>query len=114
MRASVLWLAVVAGCFDGPTLEDEPCPPAGTPLTYDSFGSEFFGSYCQTCHAETASTRHGAPTDVTFDTIGQIRERADRIFERAASTNTSMPPGLDDPPAEARDELAEWLACGAP
>ena len=115
MRASwiVLLLGLVA-CFDGPTLEDEACPPAGTTLTYDGFGREFFGTWCQRCHATDSGDRHGAPSHVTFDTVDQIRNRAARVFERSAATNTSMPPGLDDPPVEERDLLAEWLACGAP
>jgi len=107
-------IAAGIGCFSGPTLDDEACPPGGTPLRYDEFGAGFFATWCQNCHAGAATNRHGAPRDVTFDTADQIRNRAARIFERAAATNTSMPPGLDDPAELEREQLAEWLACGAP
>jgi len=104
----------MTGCFDGPTLADEPCPPGGTALTYDEFARPFFDTWCERCHAAEAVNRHGAPHAFTFDTSDQIRSHAARIFERAAATNTSMPPGLDDPPPDERERLAEWLACGAP
>jgi hypothetical protein len=105
---------LLAGCFSGPSLDDEPCPPAGTTLTYDNFGAAFFGQWCEGCHAGEATNRHGAPHSVTFDTADQIRDHAGRVFERAAASNTSMPPGKDDPPQDDRERLAEWLACGAP
>jgi uncharacterized membrane protein len=115
LAALALALGVTtAGCFDGPTLADEPCPPGGTSLTYADFAAPFFGEWCARCHAADATDRHGAPHDITFDDPGEIRARAARIFERAAASNVSMPPGLDDPPPEAREQLAEWLACGAP
>jgi uncharacterized membrane protein len=111
---AALALALCGGCFDGPTLDDETCPPAGTTLAYDNFGASFFAGWCQGCHASDAINRHGAPSHVTFDDVTQIRDRAARIFERSARSNVSMPPGLDDPSREERDLLAEWLACGAP
>ena len=49
-----------------------------------------------------------------FSTRAQIFEHKERIFERSAGNNDSMPPGPDDPPIEERDKLAEWLVCGAP
>ena len=115
MRAELaLAIVLAAGCYNGPQLEDEPCPPAGTALTYDNFAVTFFGQWCETCHAAEAENRHGAPHAYTFDSVEQIREHAARIFERAAASNTSMPPGPDDPTEADRERLAEWLACGAP
>jgi uncharacterized membrane protein len=49
-----------------------------------------------------------------FDTHDQVYALRERIFLRAAGDNTSMPPGPDDPSAEERDRLAEWIACDAP
>lgn len=113
--AVVLVLVLGLGaCFSGPTLDDEPCPQGGTTLTYDTFGAPFFATWCERCHAADSANRHGAPHAYTFDTVDQIRSHASRIFERAAATNTSMPPGQDDPPVDDRERLAEWLACGAP
>ncbi len=103
---------VLAGCMERPLPIDEvPCPPTGTPHTYESFGQPFLETYCNSCHS---TSRHGAPAAFRFDTIEDIRVHADRIFVRAAGPNTTMPVGPVDPPAEERDQLAEWLACGAP
>ena len=57
-------------------------------------------------------TSQNAPTDVNFDTLAQVRTRADRIRIRAG-TGTTMPPA-GGPSADERALLVEWLACGAP
>ncbi len=111
------WLAlVVLAACDPPPLEmkDDPCPDGGTPLTYASFGAEFLGTNCTTCHAAEAGARHGAPEGYRFDTLDDVHRHADRIFVRAAGPNTSMPPGPVDPAPDERARLADWLACGAP
>ena len=119
MRAASL-LAVILVCASGGCaadstehLEDEPCP-ADSELSYESFGGAFLDSYCQRCHGEASEDRNGAPASITFDDLDDVHDHMDRIFARAAGDNTSMPPGPDDPPAEERAMLAEWLACGAP
>ncbi len=108
---ALAFLVALAGCTNALHLADEPCPDGGTQLTYDNFGASFFASYCNRCHA---SAQHGAPSSFQFNTLDQIHAHAARIFERAAGPNTTMPPGSDDPPLDQRDQLAEWLACGAP
>jgi uncharacterized membrane protein len=109
------WLVLLVGCADAPlTIDDYPCPPSGTQLTYESFGKSFLGAACNGCHSADEGYRHGAPEAYRFDTLDEVRSRADRIFVRAAASNTSMPPGPDDPNPDDRDRLAEWLACGAP
>ena len=90
------------------------CPPEGTKLTYESFGATFVGTNCQNCHGQPESARKGAPPNFDFGSGQSIRDHRDRIFERAAGSNDSMPPGPDDIPEEERDKLAEWLSCGAP
>jgi len=111
MKTIVIVVALVAGCAERPMPIDEAsCPPTGTALTYDNFGADFFAHYCNSCHS---SGRNGAPSDIKFDTLDEVHQRADRIFIRAAGPNVTMPPGPDDPPADERDRLAEWLACGA-
>jgi uncharacterized membrane protein len=106
---------VLTSCAIAPLeMKDFTCPPQGTTLTYASFGRAFIDTSCNTCHATDAPTRHGAPESFHFETLDDIRRHADRIFVRAAATNTSMPPGPNDPSPEDRDKLAEWLACGAP
>ncbi len=104
--------ALAAACGAAPLeLEDLPCPEAGTALTYESFGRAFLAAHCNTCHTTGAN---GAPGSYRFDTLEDVHRHRARIFVRAAGPNVSMPPGPVDPPADERDRLAEWLACGAP
>ena len=105
-------LVLLVACVPAPmTIDEMACPPGGTPLTYANFGQRFFAESCNACHSSAA---HGAPEAYKFDTLDEVHMRADRIFVRAAGPNVTMPPGPDDPPADDRDSLAEWLACGAP
>lgn len=105
-------LLVLVACAEEPlALGEMPCPPTGTALTYDNFGQAFLGAHCNTCHS---ASKAGAPSSYKFDTREQVKQHAARIFIRAAGPNTTMPPGPDDPPESARDQLAEWLACGTP
>ena len=115
-RAALLGIALaLAACDPDPvTIDQYPCPPGGTTLSYDSFGAPFFAAHCNGCHSAEGDARHGAPDAYHFDTLDEVHQRAARIFVRAAGPNTSMPPGPNDPPADQRDRLAEWLACGAP
>jgi len=113
----VKWLALVllVGCAEAPIeMAEYDCPEGGTQLTFENFGAQFLNVNCNTCHASNAGHRHGAPESYAFDTIEGVHEHRDRIFVRAATSNVSMPPGPEDPPAEDREKLAEWLACGAP
>ena len=110
MRAALFLLLV--GCADQPMeISDMACPQQGTQLTYASFGQHFVGEWCNRCHSNSSN---GAPGAYKFDSQGDIQKHASRIFIRAAGPNTTMPPGPDDPPELDRDQLAEWLACGAP
>jgi hypothetical protein len=104
----VLVGALVGACGSS-KIDDHPCPPGGTTLTYVNFGKAFFDAYCVYCHggANGYSSR-------SFTTVESIRGARDRIFVNAADDNTSMPPGPDDPPEAERRKLGEWLACGAP
>jgi uncharacterized membrane protein len=96
------------------TLDEHPCPKGGTSLTYQNFGAQFFTAYCNRCHSAELDQREGAPENYAFTSRDAVVAVKDRIFVRAAGDNSSMPPGPDDPPAEERDKLADWLACGAP
>jgi len=110
-----LAFALLAACApDAMTIDQYPCPPQGTQLTYESFGNEFFAASCNSCHSALVGDRHGAPESYTFDTLDEVHAHAARIFINSAGPNTTMPPGPDDPPLATRDQLAEWLACGAP
>jgi uncharacterized membrane protein len=108
-------LVLLAGCaVNAMPIEDYPCRPQGTQLTYDSFGREFLDTHCNRCHNASEGHRSGAPESYRFETLEDVHAHRERIFVRAAASNTTMPPGVDDPPADERDQLAEWLACGAP
>lgn len=94
--------------------------PEGSTLTYDSFGRSFMESYCLRCHSGsvTGAAREGAPSDHNFDTIIEIQGLADHIDQMAGvgpdSTNEIMPTDDPKPTLAERQQLAEWLACGAP
>ena len=94
------------------------CPP-GSSSTYASFGRAFFDAHCQRCHASSVvgASRLGAPSSATYDDLPSIRRKLAEIDARAAagplSINTDMPRGAAVPLPE-RQELGEWLACGAP
>lgn len=115
MKAFTLVLVLaVCGCHAVEQLSDVSCPDEGTELTYENFGAPFMAEWCTRCHSSDASNRHGAPGGFDFETLAGVRRHPRRIFARAAGDNDSMPPGPNDPPAAAREKLAEWLACGAP
>jgi hypothetical protein len=105
--------ALAAACKET-TIDQYPCPPGGTKLTYESWGKSFMDSTCQRCHGASSSDRNGAPSSFDFGTVDSVRENKARIFARAAADNDSMPPGPDETPHADREKLAEWLACGAP
>jgi mono/diheme cytochrome c family protein len=100
--------ALLAAC-SGTPIEEHPCPPGGTSLTYDNFGKHFFEGWCVQCHgaANGYSSR-------SYTSLELIRADRARIFVNAADDNTTMPPGPEDPPKGERQKLGEWLACGAP
>lgn len=112
-RALILAGLALVAC-KATTLEERTCPPAGTTLTYESFGAPFLAQHCQRCHGASSSDREGAPSSFDFGTKAGVHAHSDRIFVRSAADNTTMPPGPDDPSPEEREKLAEWLSCGAP
>ena len=116
MKAFII-AALTAGAFTACTppeeIQDHPCPP-NMPLTYDNWGKSYLDANCNSCHSADDGSRHGAPGAIRFDTLDDVHTHSDRIFVRAAASNTTMPPGPKDPPADQRKDLADWLACGAP
>lgn len=102
----------------GPPTRAE-CPPTST-LTYDNFGKPFMEAYCTRCHSSelTSEAREGAPSGHDFDTRFGIVGVADHVDQAAGAgpnaTNDQMPPDGDMPSLAERQQLAEWIACGAP
>jgi uncharacterized membrane protein len=110
------------GCSSGSgTPTGAVCPPDST-LSYENFGKSLMEQYCTQCHSSDLHggyARHAAPPDHNFDTLEGVRHDADHIDGSAAAgptaTNDSMPPrGYPMPTSNEREQLAEWIACGAP
>ena len=97
-----------------PSLDARPCP-GDSALSSENFGAPFLLTHCTGCHHSSlgADERAGAPLGVDFDSLSDVRTRADRIWARAADHNADMPPAGGPAPDERR-QLGEWLACGAP
>lgn len=95
------------------------CPPSSQ-LTYANFGQAFMESYCTRCHSSTLTgeDRMGATLYHDFDTQRGVQQVADHVDQAAGAgpdaTNESMPPDGTKPTLMERQQLAEWLACGAP
>ncbi len=106
---AVLCTVASGGCGHFPTLDEHPCPPGGTTLTYDNFGLGFFSRHCSGCHGGVDG--HSARS---FTSVDLIRAQKERVFANATGPNPPMPPGPDDPSDLERKQLAEWLSCDAP
>jgi len=93
------------------TADSDTDPCADVPVvTYNNFGEGFMTENCQGCHASTTADRYGAPESVIFDTVDDVWSRAERILERAAGDDASMPPagGVSE---DDRTKLEWWLIC---
>jgi len=130
------WTVALVACLlsfscggddDGDPPDDpEPGPSTGSTcpsqqtLTFENFGVPFFETYCTRCHSSelSGSERHGAPAGYDWDDIEAVRAYADLIDKMAAAgpdaINTTMPPSSPRPTQTEREELGEWLECGAP
>jgi hypothetical protein len=96
------------------SLEARPCPEDSF-LTFENFGAIHLLNYCTGCHSSglPADQRQGAPLEIVFDGIEDVRAHAPRIWARAGDHNATMPP-VGAPSESERALLGEWLACGAP
>ncbi|MFO0587709.1 MAG: c-type cytochrome [Polyangiaceae bacterium] len=88
------------------------CPSKGTTLTYENFGKKFFADYCTSCHA-SGSGNPAAISAGVYETQAQIQAAAEEIYGEAGDTNTGMPQGAIKPTDAERQQLGEWLSCGA-
>jgi hypothetical protein len=106
--AAVAALAVLLSACTGASstgIEPVSCPPSGTTLTYANYGQSFFASSC----AKSGCHDHKSPVLTTQSTIQQ---HASQILDEAVYTD-AMPESASMTIAE-REQLGEWLACGAP
>jgi len=114
MRTAAIVVALglataVAGCAGLGDPTGAACPTDST-LSYDNFGQAFFTQHCTSCH-------NAADQSPAFDTVEKIRAEATNIDRAAGSgpkgTNTYMPESGNVPTPD-REQLSQWLACGAP
>jgi uncharacterized membrane protein len=132
--ALVFAVALCAGCGDEQGQGDDAAEP-GVPaiagltsgancssinaLTYANFGRAFFAGYCLRCHsAAITGALRNAPLDRNFDGLDSIRMLARLIDQQAGAgplaVHDVMPPDPPSPTFDQRQQLAAWLACGAP
>ncbi len=107
-------LLLVLACTDVPGDSGGPADCADAPVvTWASWGQGFLIESCQTCHATTSPDRNGAPEDVSFDTLDDVKLHADRMLVRATGDAPDMPPrgGISD---DDRARLQTWLSCWLP
>lgn len=116
MRVLPLLLASILGSVgcagdDGSDAADDDVLCDGAPAAdWETFGAGFFTEQCQACHASDSPDRHGAPSDVVFDTEGDVTALAERVLARATGDNPTMPPegGVSE---DDRYLLEVWLRC---
>lgn len=122
-------LALAAGCGAPEDKGDEepeyppidtagrPCPPTSI-ASWENTGAPFLYSNCTGCHSSELpdGQRQNAPVGIDFDGYANTRTWASRIFYRAGTDVGGMPPSVSLPVEVRpnRDDLADWLACGAP
>lgn len=108
MRKMALVIAGFAGVLSGvprmasggPIFE---CPPEGTDLTWETFASPFFETYCTgPCHVHSWEEEYV----VTY-------ARRETILQFVTNGTMPLDPALPPPQAEI-DKLEEWIGCGAP
>jgi len=64
----------------------------GYDLTWDNWGSSFFATYCDSCHAASSPNRFGAPEHATFDTLEEVEAWSTVIYLMVLEDET-MPLG---------------------
>ena len=85
------------------------CPDGGTGLTYDNFGRTFMTAYCIACHAG-ARVEKG----VLLNSASSVRTFASQSNAQAGVGASMPPPGVPAPTATERQQLSQWIGCGAP
>ena len=82
--------------------------------TWENTGEPIMDTWCTPCHSAsvTGEQRNGAPDEVDFDTLEDVRAWSHRILIQAALSD-NMPPAGGLSTTE-RADLQEWIACGTP
>ena len=110
---------LIFACGNNPPAETDSA--AGTPLTdtaeptmdcslnWDGWADGFFATYCRSCHSASSANRHGATSDVDFDTRDDVIQWAERIRVRVLELET-MPLGGGVIETDL-EPLDRWLQC---
>jgi uncharacterized membrane protein len=85
-----LLLASLVAC--GRPAEDSGACDTGTAIRWDPWGQTFFADYCRTCHSAGTAQRYGAPEEINFDSLSDVRAHADEI-RRVVLEDRTMPVG---------------------
>lgn len=117
LALTTLWTLSCGSNSKSSVAATDECPSDST-LSYDNFGKAFMTSYCTRCHSTTltGAARNGAPSDHNFDTLAGIIDEIEHVEESAgAGAGASiMPPSGAKPSDAERQQLSDWIACGAP
>lgn len=107
LRFAICVAVFGAACTGASSTGIDPvsCPPEGTPLTYENFGKPLIDSTC----AKAGCHDHRQPV---LTTQSAIQQNTSQILDQAVYTD-AMPKSGNMSLAE-REQLGEWLACGAP
>lgn len=100
-----LLLVCVLGACNGASstgIAEVSCPPDST-LTYTTFGQPLIAEHCLSCHDSKSPA---------LDTQAAVQRASSSILD--AAVYTSAMPEDHDIPLALREQLGEWLACGAP
>ena len=108
---AVLSVLLLAACDDA--TPDESCD--NSPWTYSNTGDPFMRTWCTSCHhTDMADTvRPDGTEGINLDGFGNVAAFLERIEARALGDSPTMPPA-GGPSEVEREQLAEWIACGAP
>lgn len=108
----MLTLSVFAllACTSEPAPDSAECSVED--LRWANYGDIFFRDWCRSCHSANSPNRFGAPEEVNFDTLQEVRDDAAAI-DASVMDSRSMPWGGGITDAE-REKLSAYLACGAP
>jgi len=101
LLAMILALCTAPGCEteadtgEPEVIETDECAEEleAYPVSWDSWGANFFATYCDSCHASGTLERYGAPESVTFDTLEEVRDQRERIEVRTLEEQDMPPTG---------------------
>jgi hypothetical protein len=81
-------------------------------LTYNGFAKALIDTNCVGCHGPATAAM---AENVRLDTLASVKTNSEHIIEHAVElVEPAMPKGLPPLPEAQRQQLRQWLECGAP